>query len=127
MSQTQVSLRQKYGTPLTETFVIKPGITLTATYSPAGEVREMIIAPERPPTVVKSTITTLDYKLLHQMIDELVPPKDRGDFIMGSLLNIACLPKNDCAGGLEDYKKLMIYYNAGEKGANYVVIQWKGR
>jgi len=127
MSQTQVSLRQKYGTPLTETFVIKPGITLTATYSPVGEVREMIIAPERPSTVIKSTTTTLDYRMLHQMIDELVPPKDRGDFIMGSFLNITCLPKNDCAGAMEDYKKLTIYFNAGEKGTNYVVIQWKGQ
>ena len=124
-AQTQVSLHQKYGTPQAETFVIRPGITLTATYTPAGDVREMIVAPEQPTSIIKSTTATLDNELLHEVINELVPLRERGKFIIGTFLNITCLPKDNCAGSSEDYEKLTIYYNAGKNGANYAVIQWK--
>ena len=85
----------------------------------------MIVAPERPSSLIKSNIEEIDHSLLREIIDELVPLNDRGKYKIGSFLNILCLPKNDCAGTSEDYEKLIIYYNAGRKGANYAVIQWK--
>jgi hypothetical protein len=85
----------------------------------------MLIAPERPSDLIKSYLATLDYKLLRELLDELVPQKDRGEYIIGTFLNIMCLPKNDCAGSSEEFEKLTIYYNAGQDGANYAVVQWK--
>jgi hypothetical protein len=124
-SQTQDSLRAKYGKPVSETFKARPGINVNVTYSSTGEAREMIIAPELPDTPIKSSMVTIDNELVRGIIDELVPLKERGKYLMGTFLNITCLPKNDCAGSSEDYEKLTIYYNAGKGGVNYAVIQWK--
>jgi hypothetical protein len=124
-TQTQDSLKAKYGAPVSETFLVRPGITVTATFSATGGVRELIVAPERPSSLIKSTIAEIDHQLLREIIDELAPRKERGEYKVGSFLNITCLPKNDCAGTSEDCEKLIIYYNAGTKGANYAVIQWK--
>lgn len=127
IAQTQVSLRHKYGTPVAETFTVRPGIIVTASYFPNGEVREMTIAPQPPSGLIKSSGTTLDNELLREIVAELVPRKDRGAYIMVTLLNSLCLPKNDCAGSSEEFEKLIIYYNAREHGANYAVVQWKDR
>jgi hypothetical protein len=124
-TQTQDSLRAKYGAPISETFIVRPGISVTATFSPTGGVREMIVSPERPSSLIKSTTAEIEHQLLKEIIDELAPRKERGEYKIGSILNLTCLPKNDCAGSSEDYEKLVIYYNAGRNGANYAVIQWK--
>jgi hypothetical protein len=125
LPQTQGSLRAKYGRPVAETFKVRPGIIVTVTYSSTGRAHEMIIAPELPDTPIKSSTATIDNGLVREIIDELVPLKERGKYLMGTFLNITCLPKNDCAGSSEDYENLSIYYNVGKGGVNYAVIQWE--
>jgi hypothetical protein len=124
-AQTKDDLRKKYGEPVSETFVVRSGIVVTATYAPTGQVKELLIAPQPSSALIKSKTRTLSDDTLKEIIDNLVPSKERGKYLGGSFLNITCLPQNDCAGSSEDYEKLTIYYNAGRDGANYVVIQWK--
>jgi hypothetical protein len=124
-AQTKDDLRKKFGEPVSETFVVQPGITATVSYSENGRVREMLLMPQPSSNLIKSKQMPINYDLLRKVINELVPKEERGKSIGNSFLSIMCLPNNDCAGSSESYDKLTIYYNAGKDGANYAVIQWK--
>jgi hypothetical protein len=124
-AQTKDELRRKFGTPIAETFIVRPGIVVTARYNQSGRIRELLIAPEMT-DLIKSKNKTLSHDVLREIIDELVPAKERGKPGISGFLNLACLPENDCAGSSEDYENLNIYYNAGRNdGVNYAVIHWK--
>jgi len=124
-AQTKDDLRKKYGEPVSETFVVQSGITVTVSYDEKGRAKEMLLAPQLSSDLIKSKQKPINYDVLRKAIDELVPKKERGEYLIGTFLNITCLPTNDCYGSSEDYEKLVIYYNAGKDGANYAVIQWK--
>ncbi len=120
VAQTKDELKKRFGDPVSETFMVRPGIVLTASYTPSGQIRELLIAPEMTGRI-KSNSKTLSHYVLREIIDELVPARERGKFILSGFFT--CPP--GCAGSSEDYEKLSIYYNAGKDGVNYVVIQWK--
>jgi hypothetical protein len=120
VAQTKDELKKRFGDPVSETFMVRPGIILTASYTPSGQIRELLIAPEIS-GLIKSTIKTLSSYVLREIIDELVPGRERGKFIRSGFFS--CPP--GCAGSSEDYEKLSIYYNAGGDGVKYAVIQWK--
>ena len=124
-AQTKDDLRKKYSEPISETFVVGSGVTATATYTPTGQVKELLIAPQLSSDLIKSKGKTLSYDALREIIDELMPPKARGKRIGATFYNVICLPNNDCGGSFVDYEHLIIYYNAGKDGANYAVIQWR--
>jgi hypothetical protein len=124
VAQTRDELKKKFGDPVSETFIARPGIVVTATYLRSGQIRELLIAPEMT-DLIKSKNKTLSHDVFREIIDELVPAKERGKLIGSAFLNLFCLPQNDCLGSSEDYEKLTIYYNAGRDGVNYAVIQWK--
>ncbi len=126
VGQTSNDLRQKYGATVSETFKVRPSIVVTVTHAKTGEVCEMLIAPQLPSTPIKSNGTVLKSKVLNEIIDELVPANQRGKFLMGSFLNLTCLPDNDCAGTGEDYERVYIYRNGGIDAHRYATIQWKG-
>ena len=67
----------------------------------------------------------MDYKLLDELEDELVPKADRGKFQIATFLDIICLPENDCAGTRADWDNVTIYRNSGTAGAHYDLIQWR--
>jgi hypothetical protein len=51
------------------------------------------------------------------VIDKLVPKSKRGKFIIGTFLNVTCLPEDDCAGTSERYENVTItYISAREEG-----------
>jgi len=122
-AQTKDEFKKRFGDPVSETFIVRSGIVVTATYTQSGQVRELLIAPQMT-GLIKSKDKTLSYDVLREIIDELVPAKERGKSIISGFLNLTCLPQNDCAGSSEDYEKVTIYYNAGRGGVNYAVIQW---
>lgn len=124
--QTSNGLRQKYGAPISETFKVRPNTIVTVTHAKTGEVCEMFIAPQLPSTPIKSTGAVLKSKGLNEVIEELVPASQRGKLLMGSFLNLTCLPNNDCAGTGEDYERVYIYRNGGIDAHRYATIQWKG-
>jgi hypothetical protein len=118
-AQTKDEFKKRFGDPVSETFMVRPGIVLTASYTPSGQIRELLIAPEMT-GLIKSKNKTLSHDLLREIIDELLPAGERGKFIISSFLNCS-----DCGGTLDKYESVTIYYNAGKDGVNYAVIQWK--
>jgi hypothetical protein len=136
-AQSSEELRKKYGAPTSETYsevylarrsedIMKPSVVVTATYSKSKELCSMRVEifPIFKP-VVESTKeeSELKTKLLHEVVDEVSPKEKRGKYLMGSFINLACLPDDGCFGTLERYEKASIYYNGNEH--RYAEITWK--
>ena len=126
-SSTQ-TLRQRYGQPLSETFLVRPGIAVTATYGANGDTCELVISPQEKEAdaMIRRWPGSheIDYKLLENIEEELIPTSERGGFTISTFHNDICLPENDCFGEDNDWTKVVIYSNAGKTGARYAVIQW---
>ena len=121
--QSKAELRRKYGAPISEAFIVRPGITATATYGTGGRIIEWLISP-RITDLEKSGGRTLSYEAVKAVIDELVPPSVRGKQLGTGIRDVTCLPANDCDGSDQVYQNLRIYYNHGIAGLSYVVVQW---
>jgi hypothetical protein len=52
-----------------------------------------VIGPGQLGEMIKSRRDTIDSKELTEVIDELVPVKERGEMRMAEFVNITCLPK----------------------------------
>jgi hypothetical protein len=125
VAQSRDNLKKKYGEPVSETFLVRPGVSATASYNSTGQMTELVIAPFTT-ALFKSRGNGIDRDTIKQIIDELVPESARGKLQMGTFLNLTCLPANDCNGSDESYEKVTIYYNSGKNGnVNYAVVQWK--
>jgi len=125
-AKTSQSLRQRYGQPISETFLVRPGIVVTATYGKSGNTCQLVISPKEPNGLIKSIpdSDTIDYKLLKRIENELVSVPERGKYKMGTFIDLMCPPPNDCWGTQEDWKNVVIYTNSGKTGARYDVIKW---
>jgi hypothetical protein len=128
------TLRQRYGQPVSETFLVGPGIFVSATYGTSGNTCELVIGPgTKEPDPNNKMMKRwpgsdpIDDNVLQEIGNELVPKSERGDYVIGTFMNVFCLPENDCAGVKEDYQNLAIFRsNAGVKGASrYETIRWK--
>ncbi len=127
-AQSQEEFHKKYGSPISETLTIRPGVFLTVNYAEAGDVCEMIIHPQQLTLDLNSPITkTMQSTTLTEIIDELVPKSQRGKLIMGTFLNIVCLPLNNCFGGMSTYERVTIIRNGGDDKERYARIRWKER
>ena len=124
-AQSLSSLRQKYGPPVKESYLVRPGVLATATSNRDGQVCEILIEPLPPSTPIKSSDEKLRSSILNEVIDELVPVTERGKHVISTFLNLNCLPRNDCAGTGEDYERVSIYRNGGVDAHRYATIQWK--
>ena len=125
VAQSRDDLKKKYGQPVAETFLIRPGMIVTASYNSTGQVTELLIAPQLT-DLIKSKSRGLRQETLKEVIDELIPLSERGRGVFGGFMNIGCMPQNDCYGSYMDYEKVIIYYNAGQHGdVNYAVIRSK--
>jgi hypothetical protein len=123
--QSKDELRRKYGEPISETFTVRPDVSVTATYETNGRITQLQISPQVT-GYIKSRGKTLSRDTAKTIIDELVPNSARGKFVIGEFLNFECLPENDCAGTTENYQKVTIYYNSAAEGqVHYAVVQWK--
>jgi len=124
-AQSGKALRQKYGEPVSETFIVRPGITVTATFGTNGRITEFLISPQNT-AVIKSRGNSLSIDSVNAIIDELVPRAIRGKYLIGEFLNMVCLPENDCYGTSESYERVSIYYNAAAEGrVHYAVVRLK--
>ena len=125
VAQSRDDLKKKYGQPVAETFLVRPGMIVTASYNSTGQVTELLIAPQLT-DLIKSKSRGLRQETLKEVIDELIPLSERGRGVFGGFMNIGCMPQNDCYGSYMDYEKVIIYYNAGQHGdVNYAVIRSK--
>jgi hypothetical protein len=125
--QSREELETRYGKPVSETFVVRPGIEATTTYSITGAITEVLISPRIPDVSLSKTlgVKAIDNVVMKQIVDELVPMSKRGKFLMGGFLNLFCPPQDDCMGtAKEDYERLSIYYHASIGGGpNYFPAQ----
>ena len=124
-AQSPNRLRQKYGQPIRESYLVRDHVLATVTYNQAEQVCEMVIEPLPPSTPIKSSEEKLKSRILEEVIDEVIPMKERGKLIISSFLNLRCLPSNDCEGTGDDYEKVYIYRNGGVDAHRYATIQWK--
>ena len=125
VAQSRDGLKRNYGQPVAETYLIRPGIIVTASYDLTGQVTELLIAPQLP-ELIKSKSRGLSQEILKEVIDELIPISERGRGLFAGFFNDGCMPQNDCAGSYSDYEKVMIYYNGGKhRDVNYAFIRWK--
>jgi hypothetical protein len=126
-AKTAKTFRQRYGLPVSETFLVRPGVVVSASYGASGDTCELVVNKKQPDALLIKRwpgSETIDYKLLKEIEDELIPTNERGKFKTGSFLNILCPPEYDCEGTGEEWEKVTIYKNAGEGGARYEVIGW---
>lgn len=125
LAQSPTGLRQKYGPPMKESYLVRDNVLATVTYNKDGQICEMVIEPPPPLTPIKSSEDKLRSEVLDEVINEVIPMKERGKLIMASFLNMTCLPRNDCSGTGQDYEKVYIYKNGGIDAHRYATIQWK--
>lgn len=131
-TQTSEGLRQRYGKPISETFLVRPGIAVTATYGESSETCSLSIEPRQTfGTPVKPGPPFIEEKLLKEISEELVPEKDRGEYKTGAFLNILSSSANDSgpaipalSGVQEDWANLVIIRISGEKGISSETITW---
>ena len=125
--QSRDDLTKKYGVPVSETFVVRPGVTVTATYGTNGRMVELLISPQAPGYVKSQGLRKpMSKDFVRVLIDELLPSSVRGKFVIAGFDNTVCLPTNDCAGPSDEYERATIYYNAGrDGGVSYAVVTLK--
>jgi len=89
-ADTAQTLRERYGEPVSETYLVKPGVVITASYGPSGHTCNIVVSPE------KLWNSTFESKRLTEIIDEVAPVNERGKFLMGTSLNSYCMPTHSC-------------------------------
>ena len=125
LTQTPKVLRKKYGPPVRESYLVRANILATITSAKDGQICEILIEPAPPSAMIKSNDLRLKSNVLDEVINELVPMKNRGKQLISGFLNLDCLPRNDCGGTMENYERLSIYRNGGIDSHRYATIQWK--
>jgi hypothetical protein len=114
-------MRQKYGLPISETYLVKPGVAASGSFGASGHVCEIVVSPDEPDSVRR--LQTFTRQQLTDVIDELVPVNERGKPMDAGFFNIACLPDNVCAGSTSDSENVSIYRNGGSDRERYATVQ----
>jgi hypothetical protein len=124
-AKTPETFRKRYGKPLSETFLVRPGVVVSVAYGASGDTCDVLIVPRGSSDIfLRRGSDTINYKLLEEIENELAPENIRGKYIIGTFLDITCEPDNDCAGTQRDWKNLVMVSNAGENGARAEEIRW---
>lgn len=88
---------------------------MTVSYGLDGRLSEMLIAPMRRDTLVRSRSLTFSSELANRILDELVPLQNRGRQRIGGVINGICMPENDCGGSFSNYDKMSIIFNSARE------------
>jgi hypothetical protein len=88
--QCRNELRQKYSEQVSERFMVRRGITVTATFSTNGRIIELLISPQSI-DLIRSRGQTLSVDSVNAIIDELVPPSVRDKHLIAGFINGTCL------------------------------------
>jgi len=117
-ADTAQTLRERYGKPISETYLVRPGVVIAATYGPSGHICNIVVSPER------LWNSTFESKQLTEIIDEVVLVNERGKFLMGTFLNAYCMPTNDCFGTASTYENVNIVKFGSTDAEHYARIEW---
>jgi len=124
-ADTARTLRERYGQPIFETYLVRPDVIAEVRYGSSGHVCEVVLSPRKPSSLIKSGKTTVDSKELTEVLDEIVPMSKRGKALGGEFEDITCLPNNDCEGVSSNWEKVVIYRNGGTGNEHYATVQWR--
>jgi hypothetical protein len=53
-ADTGPTLHERYGRPISETYLVRPGIVASARYGGSGHVCEIVLSPRKPSSLIKS-------------------------------------------------------------------------
>jgi hypothetical protein len=118
-ADTAKTLRDRYGPPISENFLIRPGVVASASYGASGHVCEIIVSPQR------LWNSTLDSVNVGDIVDELVPLSERGKRLTPVFVHAMCFPTMDCEGVLENWENVDVFRNGGTGNERYVRIRWQ--
>jgi len=116
-ADTAQTLRSRYGPPISENFLVRRGVTASASYGASGLVCEIVVSPQR------LWNSTLESRQIEEIIDELVPPSERGKVATPVFLDGSC-PTNDCGGSISNWEKVSITRWGSNEQIHYVTIRW---
>ena len=78
VAQTASDLNARYGDPDVERFVVRPGITMMASYVEDRTACEMVIEPETSIQRPTDKEQSMAPRTVSRIIDELIPESERG-------------------------------------------------
>jgi hypothetical protein len=114
-AQSRTDLRQRYGNAIGEVYRTSNRLIVIAYFDEHGNIcREHIESENRGRRMTDKEVNTV--------LDAIVPTNERGNYKMGTFLNIICLPDNDCAGVSEDYERLAITKIGSTNEYRYISI-----
>lgn len=116
-SDTADTLRERYGQPISQNFLVRPGIVASASYGPSGHVCEIVLRPQR---LWNSTLEDIQ---VNGITDELVPRSERGKVATGGFIDGIC-PTNDCDGVDYEWEKVSIIRWGTSNQIHYETIRW---
>jgi hypothetical protein len=126
---TSQTLHERYGQPISETYIVKPGVVASAQYGASGHVCAIVIKPQQALHPLKRRKNTVgNYSQVLAVLEELVPEPERGKRLTPSFLHLVCVPPDegmDCGGVREDWERLVISRMGDNSVQHYATIQWK--
>ena len=77
-SDTATDFSKRYGPPVSETYLVRPGIVATVSYGKSGHACEIVVGPNQSGAgLVKSRNVTIESQQLTEVLDEIVPAKEK--------------------------------------------------
>ena len=126
--QNRETVHRLYGSPVREVYQASRNLTVTASFASNGDLCRASLR-----SGIDSGITD---KELETALDKLAPKQARGEYKMGTFLNITCLksdsakrmvvdPCAECSGVSEDYERVKItkYGNTNQYSSVHVVFK----
>ena len=133
-ADTYKTLREKYGKPIFdvhaqpggETYLVRPGVAVEARYGKSGHVCWLLIRPEPAAYPINSRKNAIGAKQVDEILNELVPPKERGDLMGGTFLNLNSLdPGTNSFGTEQEWQEVTILRNGDIDADQFARVQWK--
>jgi hypothetical protein len=135
-ADTSRTLQERYGKPISdshsqpgsETYLVRPEIVASVRYGKSARVCDILVRPARFVLPINSRNNAIDSKRMAEILDELLPVKERGKEGIPSILDVACFGANTdlvCSGVEYDWEKVAIHRNGGNGHEQYATIRWK--
>lgn len=103
LAQTSQTLRGRYGEPDIERFTAARDIGLTVQYGSDGVACQIVIERKQPLLRNEQVLNYMEAEKVSEIIDELVPPANRGRSINSILESTGC-----AEGRIEEYENVWI-------------------
>jgi hypothetical protein len=123
-ADTSSDFSKRYGSPICETYLVRPAIVASVSYGKSGQACEIVVSPNQSGEPIKSRNTTINSQQLTEVLDEIVPVEERGKMRMGIFAHLTCWPSLDCEGTQTIWDTVEIYRNGGDNNEHYATIQW---